>query len=262
MRPFVISLLLSLTLSASAHAEPTTLEIVKRAELALKVKGVQGINTMIIIDEKGRERVRKIAQAAKLYDNGETEKRLIRFLEPADIKGTGLLTFNYEEAEDDLWLYMPALRKTRRIVSSEKAKNFMGSEFTYADMTPPSLNEFTFNRLEDQEVNGVACFQIEWIPIDQDIADENGFSRRVTFIGQEDFVIRRSLYYDLDGDFHKELIVHAVKELDPVNKRYRALRMEMINHQNGRRSLLITEKLEFTPDIKDEYFTTRYLERE
>jgi hypothetical protein len=206
--------------------------------------------------------VRKIAQVAKLYDNGDTEKRLIRFLEPADIKGTGLLTFDYKDQDDDIWLYMPALRKTRRIVSSEKAKNFMGSEFTYADMTPPSLSEFTFEKMADETVNGIDCYQIEWMPVDDAIAEENGFSRRITFIGKEDFVVRRSLYYDLDGEFQKELIIDGVKLLDPENKRYRAITMKMVNHQNGRQSILKSEQLEFVPNIKDEYFTVRYLERE
>ncbi|MBN1560884.1 outer membrane lipoprotein-sorting protein [candidate division KSB1 bacterium] len=253
-------LLASLTLVA--RAEMSTREIVERAQLAMKVQGLQGVNTMIIYDEKGRERVRKIAQMAKLYDNGKTEKRLIRFLEPADIKGTALLTFDYEEQEDDLWLYMPALRKTRRIVRSEKARNFMGSEFTYADMTPPSLNDFTFHKLDDQEVNGVSCYQIEWKPADDARAEENGFNRRITFIAKDDFVVRKSIYYDLDGDLHKELTIAGVIELDSVHKRYRALEMEMVNHQNGRRSIIKSDKLEFTPHINDEYFTTRYLERE
>jgi len=75
-------------------------------------------------------------------------------------------------------------------------------------------------------------------------------------------MIRKSLYYDIDDELHKELHVQNIKELDPVNHRYRAMNMEMINHQNGRRSVLENTKLEFNPDIKDDYFTLRYLERE
>jgi hypothetical protein len=157
---------------------------------------------------------------------------------------------------------MPALRKTRRIVSTEKAKNFMGSEFTYSDMTPPSLEDFTFKHLGQDEVNGVLCYKIEWIPIDDDIAEENGFSRRMTFIGKQDFVIRKSVYYDLDGELLKELVIHNIKELDSENHKFRAMHLEMTNHQNGRKSVLINEKLEFSPSVQDDYFTTRYLERE
>jgi outer membrane lipoprotein-sorting protein len=262
MRYFLILFSFYFAASAFAQTKLTAYQIVDRAQEAIRVKGVQGVSVMRIIDEKGRERVRQIRQVTRLYDNGDTEKRLIRFMSPADVKGTGLLTFDYKAKDDDLWLYMPVLRKVRRIVSSEKAKNFLGSEFTYSDMTPPSLADFNFKHLGEDEVNGVLCYKIEWLPKDDDIAEENGFSRRITFLAKEDFVVRKSVYYDLDGELLKELIVHEVKELDTKNHKFRAMHLEMINHQNGRRSLLVNEKLEFNPDIKDSYFTTRYLERE
>jgi hypothetical protein len=244
------------------QTELTAYQIADRAQEAIRVKGVQAVAVMRIVDEKGRERVREIKQVTKLYDNGETEKRLIRFMAPADVKGVGLLTYDYKIKDDDLWLYMPALRKTRRIVSTEKSKNFMGSEFTYADMTPPALDEFTFNKMGDEEVNGILCYQIEWLPKNEEIAEENGFSKRIAFLGKKDFVIRKSIYYDLDGDLYKELIVHEIRELDEVNHKYRAVNLEMVNLQNDRKSYLINESLEFNPDIEDDYFTTRYLERE
>ena len=172
------------------------------------------------------------------------------------------LTFDHETEEDDIWLYMPVLRKSRRIVSTEKSKSFMGSEFTYADMIPPTVTDFEFNLLSEQKIGEVLCYQIEWIPVNEDVADENGFSRRITFVGKEDFMIRKSLYYDIDDELHKELSVKEINELDPVNHRYRAMKMEMINHQSGRGSVLENTKLEFNPDIKDDYFTLRYLERE
>ncbi|MGD8537701.1 MAG: outer membrane lipoprotein-sorting protein [Candidatus Aminicenantes bacterium] len=236
-------------------------EIVDRAFKAIKATGIEAISTLTIIDSKGRERIREIAMVSKLYDNGETEKRLIRFLAPGDVKGTGLLTFDYEKKDDDMWLFMPALRKTRRIVSSEKSKNFMGSEFSYADMTPPSLDDFMYNLLGDSEAEGVACWEIEIIPVDDDVADENGFSKRVIHIEKDIFVIRKAVYFDLDGELHKELNVKEVREVDPVNNKYRYIHMVMTNTQNDRKSIMRVKELQFNPNVKDEYFTTRYLER-
>ena len=138
----------------------------------------------------------------------------------------------------------------------------MGSEFTYSDMTPPSLDDFTFNHLGEETVKDVLCYKIEWIPQDEDIAEENGFSKRITFIGKQDFVIRKSIYYDLDGELLKELVIHKIKELDTKNHKFRAMHLEMVNHQNGRRSVLVNEELEFNPSVQDDYFTTRYLERD
>ena len=100
------------------------------------------------------------------------------------------------------------------------------------------------------------------IPLNDDIADENGFSKRVSFIGKDDFMIRKAVYYDIDEELHKVLQVLSIKEIDPKNHKYRALHMEMENQQNGRKSILKIDKIQFNPSVKDEYFTTRYLERE
>jgi outer membrane lipoprotein-sorting protein len=236
-------------------------QIMDRSFKATKLAGAEALSTMTIIDSKGRERIREIASVTKLYDNGQTEKRLIRFLSPADVKGTGLLTYDYDKEDDDIWLFMPALRKTRRIISSEKSKNFMGSEFSYADMTPPNLDDFTYKILGDQEVEGELCWKIEMVPKNFDVADENGFSRRIAYIAKQDFVIRKAIYYDLEEEFHKELTVKEVRELDTKNHRYRPMQMIMINRKNGRKSIMKVDEIKFNPDVKDEYFTTRYLER-
>jgi len=236
-------------------------QIAEKSYEATKLAGSEAVSTMTIIDAKGRERVRKIAQAAKLYDNGNTEKKLIRFLSPADVKGTGLLTFDYKEKDDDMWLFMPALRKTRRIISTEKAKNFMGSEFSYADMTPPVLDNFNYSILGEKECTGGECWEIEITPANEEVADENGFSKKISSIGKEDFVIRKAVYYDLDGELHKEMTVKRIKEMDEENHKFRPVHLEMVNKQNKRKSILKVNEIEFNPDVKDEYFTTRYLER-
>lgn len=262
MRFYALIISFCLTAVTVVQAELTGLEIVNRSQEVLRVKGMQAVSVLRIIDDKGRERVRKIKQASKLVDNGETEKKLIRFIEPADVKGTGLLTFDYNSKDDDLWVYMPTLRKVRRIVSSEKAKSFFGSEFTYADMSPPSPDDFDFKILGEENVKDVLCYKVEWKPKNDDVAEENGFSRRITYSGKDDFVVRKSTYYDLDGELYKELIVHEVKELDTKNHKFRYMNLEAINRQNGRRSTFVNEKIEFKPDVDENYFTTRYLERQ
>lgn len=245
-----------------AQADLSARQIAERSYEAGKLTGSESISTMIIVDSKQRERVRKIAQVSKLYDNGDTEKKLIRFLSPADVKGTGLLTFDYKDKDDDMWLYMPALRKTRRIISSEKAKSFMGSEFSYSDTTPPTIADFHYTKLGERQVAGTLCWELEILPINEDIADENGFSKKISFIGRQDYVIRKAVYYDLDGELLKELEVKEVMEVDTENHKFRPVHMIMTNKQNNRKSILKVEKIQLNPGVKDEYFTTRYLERE
>ena len=199
--------------------------------------------------------------ATKMYDNGATEKRVYRFLSPADVKGTGVLTFDYQNKNDDMWIYLPALHKTRRIVGGGKAKSFMGSEFTYADMNTPILDNYNLNVKKEEKVDGVNCYVVEMLPKNNDVAKEEKYSKKLVWVAKKEFTIRKAVYYDLDGELLKELTCKDIKLLDTKLKRYRPMKMEMVNKQNKRRSVLVVDKIESNPDVKDDYFTTAYLEK-
>ncbi len=235
--------------------------IVKDAQDLTKLKGMEGISTLTIIDGKGNQRIRKIATVTKLYDEGKTEKKLMKFISPADVKDTGLLTFDYEKKDDDRWLYMPALRKTRRIISSEKSKNFMGSEFSYADMSYPDINEFSYKLIGKEIIKGEQCWVIEIKPKTSDIADENGFSKKTAYYSVKDKIIRKSIYYDLDGSLHKELETKEIQKIEGSSGQYKIMHMVMINKQNGRVSDMKIDKIKYNEKIEDKYFTTGYLEK-
>lgn len=257
----VPSMMTTLALAFPAGAQtPTGYEIASKADQANKLDGSESVMTLTIINKAGQKRVRKLAAVSRLFEGG-TEKRLIRFIKPADVKGTGLLTFDYSKKDDDMWFFMPSLRKTRRIVASEKAKNFMGSEFTYADIAPSSLDDFTYKVLGSETVDGVDSWILEANPKTEDVADENGYSRRVARIGKKDYVIRRATYYDLDGELHKEFVAKDIKEIDTTKHRFRPLDLSMTNKQNGRRSVMTIDDIKLRTDVPDDYFTTRYLER-
>lgn len=257
----LLGLVLFILNPGNLYAELTAKQIMDKTFDSTKLSGSESISTLKIIDSRGNERIRQISMATKLYDNGQTEKKIIRFKAPADVKGTGLLTYDYKKKKDDMWLFMPELRITKRIISSEKAKSFMGSEFSYADMTPPILDEFNYKKLGSEAVNDNDCWKIEMIPVNEDIADEYGFSKRIVYTLKKNFVMQKIIYYDLDGELHKELNIHKVKLLDAKNNKYRLMHMTMNNILDGRKSIMITEKAIFNPAVKDEYFTVRYLER-
>jgi hypothetical protein len=240
----------------------TAAQIMSKSYQANKLDGCETLATLTIINSRGKSRERKLASVTKLFDDGKTEKGLIRFLEPPDLKGTGLLTFDYESRTDDVSLYLPALRKTRRILAAEKATSFMGSEFSYADLTPPPVEGFHHGRIETRVIRGVTCWGVESTPGSRDTAEENGFSRKISYIGQEDFTVRRATYYDLSGNLHKQLEVLKVREIDKKKHRFRALHLVMKNLQNGRRSVMKVHKIRFRPNVPDHYFTIPYLERE
>jgi hypothetical protein len=236
-------------------------EIMDQVSLTRRLDGSEAVVNMAIINPKGQTRERKLSMATKLYDGGHTEKRVYRFLSPADVEGTGVLVFDYESAADDVWVYLPALRKTRRILSAQRSEAFMGSEFSYADLNVPALDDFSYRLLGEEPAGGEACWMIEVSPKTEDIARSEGYSKKTYWVNQAKFVVQRALYVDLEGRPLKELRNEDFKLLDAKQKRYRPLRMEMTNLQNGRRSLFTSEELAFAPGAKDDYFTPRFLER-
>lgn len=244
-----------------ADAAPSAREIMDKVALTRKLSGSEAVVKMVIAGDKGAPRERKISLATKLFDGGKTEKRIYQFLEPADVKGTGVLVFDYEAQADDVWIFLPALRKTRRIVSSQRSQAFMGSEFSYGDLNIPALDDYNYTLVKEEQFGGEACYVIDLLPKDKAVGESEGYSKKTYWVSKDKFVIRRGLYFDMGGKLLKELLCDDIKQLDPKNKRFRPMKMEMVNKQNGRRSVFQTEKMNFAPDTKDEYFTTRYLER-
>ena len=252
--------LLGFTLSGLT--QPDSREIMQQSREVSKLSGMEAVSTLRIYDARGRERVRQTSVASRLFENGTTEKRIIRFLSPAEVKGTGMLIYDYDERNDEMWIYMPALRKTRRIVSSEKSKSFMGSEFSHADMSAPSLDDFTYRMKGSASVDGTDCWIVELIPLNGEIREEMGFSRQVAWIGKEDFVFRKAEYYNGDNELFKRMISSDIRQIDPSGGKYMATRMEMNNLQNGRRSVLTIDKIQYNPDVSEDYFSIGYLERQ
>jgi hypothetical protein len=244
-----------------ALAAPSAREIMDKVTVTRKLDGSEAQVKMTTIDDKGQARERELTMATKLYDAGKTEKRVYRFVSPADVQGTSILVFDYEAKPDDVWIYLPALRKTRRIVSSQRAQSFMGSEFSYGDLNIPALDDFDYKLVKEETVKGEPCWVIDLTPKSKDVADSDGYSKKTYWVSKDKFAVLRGLYYDKDGKLLKELVAENIKLLDPKNKRYRPVHMEMINKQNGRRSVFESTKIAFAPNTKDDYFTTAYLER-
>ena len=267
-RPALTPFVCSVTLIAIAAGippaqagDPSPREIMEKVTTTRKLDGSEAVVKMTVMDDKKQSRERDITMATKLYDGGKTEKRIYRFLSPADVQGTSVLVFDYEAKADDVWIYLPALRKTRRIVSSQKTQSFMGSEFSYGDLNIPAIDDFDYKLVKEEPFGGETCYVIDVAPKSKDIAESEGYSKKTYWVSKDKFAVVRGLFYDKDGKLLKELITGNIKLLDAKNKRYRPMHMEMINKQNGRKSVFDSSKVTFAPNTKDEYFTTAYLER-
>ncbi len=255
-----INLFIFCILGMQLLSAQTAYDIMQAARDKTKLSGLEAISTLIIRDAKGRERIRKTVMASKSYSE-EIEKRIIRFLEPADVKGMGMLIVDYDDQDDDMWVYIPANRQSRRIVSSEKSKSFMGSEFSNADMSAPNLHDFNYRILGEESINGAVCWKIEICPINTSKEDEYGFLRKITWVKKTDNIALKSEYYDFDNELHKVLMILEYKEMDALNHTFIVSNMKIENRQNGRTSDMIMNKVQFNPNVPDTYFTLTYLEK-
>jgi len=255
---FKTFLLLTIFITASSSIfSQTAREIIENASNTMEIKSMEMASTLKIIDQKGRERIRKTVNATKEFEG--VYKSIVKFTAPADVQGTSILIFDHEDQADDMWIYLPALRKTRRIVSSEKGKSFMGSEFSNADMTKPNLDDFNYKIRSSENYEGLECWIIETTCKDEDIEDENGYTKRISWIEKATFLVHKMEFYDLDGELHK---IQYIKDFRlQSNDKYFAFYMEKENVQNGRKSMMIIDKFQAGSSMPETAFSPTMLSK-
>ncbi len=255
MKPIILTLSALFFLCYSHAQNPR--DIAQKASNAIEVEAMEMAATLKIHDNRGNVRERKIAVATKKFD--DTYKTLIRFLEPADVRGTGMLIYDYDDNDDDMWVFMPSLRKSRRIVSSEKAKSFMGSEFSNADMSSPNLDDFNYKLEGTEIIDGRECWVIESVSKTDEIADENGFSKQISYIGKDNYLTYKVEYYDFFNELLKVMTISDYKKQS--NGSFFAFNMQMENVQNNRKSVYIVNKFQLGSKLSENNFTITALEQ-
>jgi hypothetical protein len=190
--------------------------------------------TMIIRSANGSERVRKLAlKVLEVQDDGD--KSLMVFNEPRDVAGSAFLTYSRVNAPDDQWIYLPALKRVKRIASRNKSSSFMGSEFTYEDLSSFELEKYDFRFVSDETIAGQPCFLIEMIPLDPD----SGYSRVVAWLDQEAYRFQKIDFYDRKQRLLKSLTMYDYQLLS--DRYWRAGHSEMSNIQTGKVTKMLTE---------------------
>jgi hypothetical protein len=169
---------------------------------------------MILIDKNKKQRIRKIASFSK--HKGNDSLRLMFFRQPADVKDTSFLTYDYDDPakDDDQWLYLPALRKTKRIASSDKSGSFMGSDLNYSDMTDRNLADYDFTLKKEMDVNGVNTWLIESIPRTKEVIKETGYKKSLLFVRQDNYFVIRAVNWVKDGGYLKYMDVKTLQQID------------------------------------------------
>ncbi|MFO8233783.1 MAG: outer membrane lipoprotein-sorting protein [Bacteroidales bacterium] len=210
--------------------------------------------TMTLINSRGNERVRELNQFYKDY--GEEEKKTMFFLSPADVRNTSFMNWSYDDPakEDDQWIYLPALKRVKRISSDSKDDYFMGSDFTYDDLGERHPDEDEHELLRTEKVDGEECYVVESTP------KESGYmySKTVTWVIKDKWIGLKKEFYDEDGDFLKTL---TVKNYDKVQGFWTILHTEMKNDQKDHKTIMQYKDLEINTGISDSYFTERRMSR-
>lgn len=253
----MITAILLLLLVSSTVFGQTGQEIMKKSGNLISLDAMEMVSTLKIYNEKGSERIRKMATVSKKF--GQTTKMIMKFTEPADVKGTAILIYDNENQSDDMWIYLPALRKSRRIVSSDKGRNFMGSEFTNADMSKPNDSDFTFKILGEETIDSKLCWKIESEPKTETLKNEFGFSKRISWVDKQTYLTCLIEYYDLKGKLQRKELLNDFRKLQ--DGRYFAYNMEMINLQNNRKSIMTVNSLQSGSTIQESSFTPAMLEK-
>jgi hypothetical protein len=227
-----------------------------------RVKDSKSESSMTLINEAGQKRERKSTGVSKLQKNGVDNMRLIKFLSPADVKGTSNLMVEHSEGDDDIWIYLPALKKVRRLVSSNKGDSFVGSDFSYADVIGYKVQDFEHKITGSENVDGVDCYVIESIPVSDKVKQDNGLSKRKGWIRKDNFVTIKGEIYDLSGQLYKTFRASDIQQVDKENNKWQPMTLEMTNVQVNHKTIVNFSNYKVNIGVDEGYFSQRNLERE
>jgi outer membrane lipoprotein-sorting protein len=209
---------------------------------------------MILTNKHGQESERYLEnQTLELHDDGD--KSLIVFNSPKDVEGTATLTFTHKTSSDDQWLYLPAVKRVKRISSDNKSGPFMGSEFAYEDLSSQEVEKYTYKFIKEDNLNGTATLVIERYPLDP----KSGYVKQVVWYNKENYRLEKIDFYDRKSALMKTLTYHDYKK--HLNKHWRANEMVMENHLTGKKTKLQFENYTFKTGLSDEDFSQNSLVR-
>jgi len=207
---------------------------------------------MVLVDKRGNTRSRFMITATK--DFGNLSKTFTRFTQPASIDGTGFLTLENEDGDDDQFLYLPALKRVRRIVSKQKDSRFVNSDYTYEDMQKRKPAKDNHRLLGSQVIDEYGCWVLESVPKDP---HDSQYGKRVGWIAKDIFMPIKTEYYDKRGQLVKAFSARSLKDVDGI---WTIMESEMHDLERKHRTLMKTAAIKYNGGIPDKVFTTRYLQ--
>ena len=251
-----IILLLSFQLIAYAQT-PEELGLAIAQEMDKRDEGFKDTRAdlvMLLRNRRGDESTRRI-RTRTLEVQGDGDKSLTIFDHPADVKGTKFLSFTHAKRPDDQWLYLPALKRVKRISSNNKSGPFMGSEFAYEDLTSQEVDKYTYKFIQDEQLNQRDNFVIERFPT----YANSGYTRQLVWVDKEHYYPVKTEFYDRKNSLLKTLEFSDYKQY--LGKYWRADKMHVHNHQTGKSTTLSWQNYQFGTGLSSRDFDRNSLKR-
>lgn len=232
-------------------------EIMKKSHLTYYYPGDDGVAKieMKLTDKRGKERVRKFIMLRKDYEEGGQQKYFIYFIEPKDVRRMTFMVWKHVDRDDDRWIYIPSLDLVRRIAAKDKNSSFVGSDFTYEDISGRHWLEDTHEILREDVLEGSDVYVIKSTPIE---AKSSKFQYKLSWIDKAHFLPLREEYYDTKEKLVKVFTADEIKEIDGefiVTKR------TMENKKKGHTTVVAFSEITLNVGIEDNIFTERFLRR-
>jgi outer membrane lipoprotein-sorting protein len=260
---FAVSLL-SIALMVEGETEPQNnqqkgraiFEEIDRRDLGFKDFSSQ--QEMVLRNKSGQESRRLIENTVLEGDadsKTDGDKTLIVFREPKRIRGTALITHAHSQRDDDQWLYLPALGRVKRISGASKAGSFVGSEFSYEDLAPQEVDDYSYEYIGDEYYSEQDCFKVIRVPKDED----SGYTRQIVWIDKAEYRIQQIEFYDRKHTFIKKLTVSGYQLY--LDQYWRPGQLSMVNQQDGKSTDMIATNYVFRQGLTDADFSENSLRR-
>jgi len=252
--PWLTLLLLIGGAPSRAADTPTGEELMKQAHLNLYYAGDDGrtVVSMTLADKNGKTRSRKFVMVRKDYEEGGAQKYYTYFLEPADVQRTSFMVWKDPAKDDSRWIFVPAVDLVKRISAKDKGSSFVGSDFSYEDVSGRPWTDDAHVLLREDTLDGSAVWVIESKPVEAG----DSFARKLTWIDQARLLPLREEYYDAKDRLVKTFRAETVEEVDgyvTVTKR------SMTNELKGHRTTVEFSGIDYDAGIPDDTFTERAL---
>ena len=206
---------------------------------------------MELINKVGQKRVRELTMLRKDYEDGGNQKYYMYFHRPADVKDTTFMVYKYPERDDDRWLFIPALDLVKRIASNDKFSSFVGSDFSYEDISGRKPEEDSHTMLKKEMINNRTCFVIESLP-----KETSEYTRRVSWIDEANFLPIKEEFYDRQNELYRTFEALEIKDIDGI---LTITKRAMRNVKTGHSTEVTFQEVKYNLSITDDIFTERFL---